>query len=94
MNKDVTALGRAELITELKAAREEINEWKRSAAHDCAVQYRALVECDESELSPDALEVRKILLRDRAEYKKAIRQQARLKDELKIAREETLGGGE
>lgn len=39
-----------------------------------ATLYKAFVECDESELSPDALRVRAILLKDRAELSKAKRE--------------------
>lgn len=52
-----------ERITALESA---LQAEKASNAEDYAIQYKALVECDESELSPDALRVRKVLLADRA----------------------------
>ncbi len=52
------------LKAELKKARLEL--WEHYA-----YQYKGLVECDENQLSPDALEVRWVLLKDRTELEKA-----------------------
>lgn len=54
----------------------ELEEIKRELAEDYAYQYKCLVECDEKQLSPDAIRVRQILLKDKAEnkhLKKALR---------------------
>ena len=63
-SKTVIAGDREKKITGLKA------ELKKAQTEDYVYQYKCLVECDEDQLSPDALEVRQILLRDRAELEK------------------------
>ena len=69
MHGEVVTL-RAELKTTQELLDEQITYERRSNAAICAQQYRALVECGEDELTPDAIEVRRLLLKDRADLEK------------------------
>ena len=46
------------LLRIIDATREERDEWRRDALDNFCCQWEALVECDISELSPDAIKVR------------------------------------
>lgn len=55
----------------IRVLEEDLEAARKEAAEDCAIQYRALCECDESELSPDAIKVQRMLLKDRTELESA-----------------------
>lgn len=82
MNDTIEALQSANVALQndnvrLRSENENLRMLLAEDGEICAVQYRALVECNEEELTPDAIEVRKILLKDRTELEKA---QAKIKE--------------